>query len=75
MELHAPNQEKSEKIEIKSEDWPQLDVTALSQYKNLIYLNLSMNKIGIIRGAIDCPLLSSLRVSDNQIRDVPQALL
>jgi Leucine-rich repeat (LRR) protein len=65
LELHAPDSEKSEKIEIKSEDWPQLDLTAINSYKNLIHLNLSMNKIAMIKGGLDCPLLTHLRLSDN----------
>lgn len=45
LDLHAPLLDKSEKIEIKNENWTQVDLCPLSQYKNLINLNLSMNKI------------------------------
>ena len=45
LELHAPDQDKSDKIEIKNENWNIIDVSALNSYKNLIILNLSMNKI------------------------------
>jgi Leucine-rich repeat (LRR) protein len=34
-----------------------------------------MNKIGVIRGVIDCPILTYLRLSDNQIKDIPQQML
>jgi Leucine-rich repeat (LRR) protein len=75
LELHAPEPRKTDKIEIKSEEWPQLDLTALNSYKNLINLNLSMNKIALIKGGIDCPLLQHLRLSDNVIKDIPPSLL
>jgi len=44
-------------VEIKNENWPRLDIAALSTYKRLVYVNLSMNKIGAINGAFDCPIL------------------
>lgn len=75
LDLHAPRQEKSERVEIKNENWPKLEVDPLGPYKRLIHLNLSMNKIGAIAGAFDCPLLQSLSISDNQLKELSPHLL
>jgi len=75
LDLHAPKGDKSEKVEIKNENWQKLEVGPLSPYKRLIHLNLSMNKIGAIAGAFDCPLLQTLSMSDNQLKELSPHLL
>lgn len=34
-----------------------------------------MNKIASVQGTIDCPLLTHLRLSDNQIKEIPLQML
>ena len=58
LELHAPNPNKTEKLEIKNEQLANLDLKPLNSYKNLQFLNLSMNKIASIEsGVLDLPYL------------------
>ncbi|CDW74934.1 adenylate cyclase [Stylonychia lemnae] len=72
--LHASDPIRTEKIEIKNEQFTNLELHPFKNYKNLMQLNLSMNKIVTIQGEIDCPFLNTLKLSDNIIKDIPTQL-
>jgi len=68
--LEMYSEEADSHISVKNENLPTLKACRLDFLKNLVYLNLSMNKIAIIDGGFECANLRTLILSDNQIKEI-----
>ena len=55
---------------MKNESFPTLKVGDLDFLRNLIHLDLSMNKISVIDGGFECVNLRTLILSDNLIKEI-----
>ena len=76
LELNAAEGHQSRRVDVKNENLGQIDVTSLYAYhRNLVHLDLSMNKIATIHGTIDCPNLKRLVMSDNILKEISPFLL
>lgn len=59
-------------LEVKNEQFGEIDIgKPLSFYSLLVHLDLSMNKIGAIKGGFEhCVNLRTVTISDNLLREI-----
>lgn len=62
-------------IQIKNETMPTLRACTLDYWNQLVHLDLSMNKIAVVDGVLECSNLRVLILADNMIREIGPRLL
>lgn len=62
-------------IQIKNETMPTLRAGTLDYWNQLVHLDLSMNKIAVVDGVLECGNLRVLILADNMIREIGPRLL
>ena len=63
-------------VEVKNEAFSTLKACPLdSNFRLLVHLNLSMNKISIVDGGFECTNLKTLIFADNLIKEITPSFL
>ena len=69
------NDPEAETMAVKNECFQTLKACNLNYFKNLLSLDLSMNRISSIEGQFEAANLRSLSLQDNLLREIPPKLL